>query len=628
MALTTKASPLALLPVPPGQTPRRWQIAALDAVRAMMARGVRRMVISAATGTGKGTLLAGIAALMAAKPGRRVLCLVHRRELIDDLAARVALVGGRVGIVRGTQNGILAPIVVASVQTLRGPRLRDLGRVDLVITDECHHATAPTYRAILDAVNARRSADGLREVVHLGFSATPFRTRAGGGTAGLGEVFDVVAYDHGIVEAIEQGDLVRPVGVRVETDVRLDGLEVRGRDYVEEDLAKIIDHDARNEAVANWYATEGGGRPFLAFAVSVAHAQRLADALAAKGARCRAVWGAMPAEERGAAIADLHAGRLDGLVSRDLLFEGFDAPRVEILLACRPTASPIIARQLVGRGLRLAPGKSSCLVVDFVGFLDVLDLEVLADLSRDAGEGAASRAGPRLRPGDLVEHRIEDLGVGQVLEVEDDLLALVAWMGAAGRRRHGVAELARCRPEAQVADLPLEVVGSRQSEVRLLPGADPAAAWGWVRLGEDGAQRWIAGWEVGDAIGAAVVAETGSGWVLWHVRGRDGEITASTAKARNEKGRMVAVYDPGLAGRIARQRAGEAWLGDRRPDLRAPWRTAPATARQLDRLRALGYRRDLSGLTGGEASSLMVAAQAWAAVQAARKENRKRHAGG
>lgn len=643
------------LPCPPGQTPRAWQTQALAALRdAARGAGLRSVIITAATGTGKGTLLAGLCAIYA-HARKRVLVLVHRDELIRDLAARCTLVGVVPGIVKGAENGILADVVVASVQSLRGEkRLAQLGRFDLVITDECHHAVAPTYQAVYEQVGKVRTALGLPQVLHVGLTATPFRTAKAGGVSGLGEAYQAIIYEHGIRQAIEAGDLVTPQAIRVDTHVELSGLSVRGGDYAEEDLAKVIDHDERNEAVAKWYAENGGDARFLGFAVSIRHAERLAEALKAQGVACEAVHGTMPMALRAERVAAFRSGALRGLFSRDLLFEGFDAPFVDMLLMVRPTASQIIAQQATGRGLRLFPGKTTCLVVDFVRFLDALDLSLTPSLSTAPEADADQGSAPGLRPGDLVVHRYDDHGLGQILSLvaEADSLARVQWRPEEGEPReavHGLAELARAPRElVDQVPIPLRVTGVSESPVCILPGADPRRAWPWVAQGAGtraDPRRWVCVWEPhpdeqvrqGGVLGAvAVVVETTAGWVLWvhHTRRgwpkSDGSWAPEPFTARpREAGQREPVVEPGALGRLGRMRHGEralAALGCRVPDLGATWRQAPATEGQVRRLRALRYGRDLGAVTRGEASSLIGAAEGWRAVVSARMENRRQHA--
>ena len=639
------------LPCPSGQTPRLWQTLALGALRdAVRGAGLRSVVITAATGTGKGTLLAGLVALYV-QARLRVLVLVHRDELIRDLAGRCSLVGVSVGIVKGAENGIKAQAVVASVQSLRGDRLDDLGRVDLVIVDECHHALAPTYQTILQRVATVRQSLGLAPVLHLGLTATPFRTAKNGGVSGLGEVYEAIVYEHGLREAILAGDLVVPQAIRVDTHVELETLQVRGGDYAEADLERLIDHDERNAVVADWYVANGGGARFLGFAVSVAHAERLAAALQARGVACEAVHGGLHARDRAARIAGLRSGALQGLISRDLLFEGFDAPFVSMLLAVRPTASQIIAQQLLGRGLRLHPGKTGCLVVDFVRYLDVLDLSTLPGLS-DRGTAPDTTA-RTLQPGDLVVHRYDDHGVGQILQLVEhaDALALVRWRPTepdAVDRRHGLAELTRApRDAVELVPIPLRVTGTTETQIAILPGSDGRRAWPWVALGAGtgrDVRRWVAVGERGQQTPTpdgrldrliVVVVETSGGWVLWAV-----EVIADSSQADGcryratrprDPGQHDPIVEPGALGRLGRLRAGEAVLARARlapPDLSAAWRQTPASDAQIRRLRALRYTGATESVTRGEASALIGAAEGWRAVVAARAENRQRHGKG
>jgi len=412
----------------------------------------------------------------------------------------------------------------------------------------------------------------------------------------------------------------------------------------------VIDHDERNQAVAKWYAQNGGGARFLGFGVSIRHAERVAEALQAEGVACEAVHGQLAARVRAQRIEGLRSGRLRGLISRDLLFEGFDAPFVEMLLAIRPTASQIIAQQLLGRGLRLHPGKSSCLVVDFVRYLDVLDLTLLPSLGDGVGAEAVAGSAPSLQPGDLVVHRYDDLGVGQILRLDPqaDTLAIVRWRPHepdAEDRRHGVAELMRAPKSAvDLVPIPLRVTGITETQVQILPGADARCAWPWVAQGAGtraDPRRWVCTWvphpdeqvrRGGLMAAVAIVVETLAGWVLWLHKlvcvSSDRDLWVTTGRHK-DPGQRQAVVEPGALGRLGRMRAAEAALqswGCRVPDLTAAWRQAPASDAQVRRLRALRYGRDLQGLTRGEASALIGAAEGWRAVVAARVEKRREHA--
>ena len=194
---------VAALPMPPGQTPRGWQLLAADAAREGLRR-YRRCLLIAATGTGQGRLMAGLA-VRSAMLGRRVLLLAHRDELVAELVARIRKVEGSppVGLVKAEFDQWDAQIVVASVQSCTPARRQRMPRFDIILVDEAHHGVSPSYLAIFDA------ASGLNpEVRVLGFTATGFRSGADGATEGLGGVFEAVVFDYGIGPAIAAGDLV------------------------------------------------------------------------------------------------------------------------------------------------------------------------------------------------------------------------------------------------------------------------------------------------------------------------------------------------------------------------------------------------------------------------------------
>ena len=600
--------------MPSGQTPRAWQVEATDAVRAAYRRGILSPIVHAATGTGKGTLLAGLAAA-SARAGWRVLGLVHRRELVEDLASRTAVLGCQVGIVQGPRNQSLAQVVYAMVPSMRS-RLDDVlgmtGRdgapapFDLIITDECHHAPAPSYAAIYEAVRESRRRAGRRPApLHIGMTATPFRSDGDGGTIGLGGVYDAVVYSHGIVEAIAAGDLVPPVGIKIQTHVRLDGVRVtRGGDYDEDELQRVVDTDERNRLIVAKYREHGQGRPLLAFACTVEHAQNLAAAFQADGLDVHAVWGDMPRDERDRLIDGYRAGQVLGLVSRDLLFEGFDAPRCSCLLRARPTRSRVIAVQMVGRGLRLAPGKSDCLVLDFVDEGIDLSLDVEVDLTTPGG--SLSTRSPRpLQAGDRVRHRYDDRGIGGVLEA-DDLLATVLWPDG-DELRHGVHELRLCRDdEAAALPLDLRVVGVTEYALELLPGDTPTAGSGWYLDGDVWSCEGRAG-RGRDADGLVVIVrKLSSGrWPVWAVRSPQGR-QPPTARKLGE----VADLDTARA-------AGLQWMrrqGDTGTDYTADWRARSASDGQRGLLQRLRVARPLDGLTMGEASCLIASRRARQAI--------------
>lgn len=617
------------LPMPPGQTARAWQAAAADAIRRGWREGLDEMVVQSATGTGKGTLIAALA--VASSPVWRCIIITNRQELVDDLADRVRVIGrhassaATVGIVQGFRKGMAARIVVASVASLSGYldalRVGELAPFDFIITDECHHATAPSYQAFYAANHRARALTGLDgsgrrtkkpdRVMHIGFTATAFRSKADGSTEGLGAAFSgALVYSHSIVAAIHAGDLVPPVGIKIKTHVSVEGVQIKGADFDEAELQRVIDIDARNELIVQKYIEKGEGRPFLAFAVSVKHAERLAEAFRSAGLAVEAVSGSTKKAKRREVIAAYQSGELQGLVSRDLLFEGFDSPRTSCLIRARSTMSRIIIVQMIGRGLRLHPGKSDCLVIDFVDDGVPVDLNIEADLSV-AAKGAGEPRPLMLQPGDMVRLRHGDRGVGTVMSV-GDVTCRVMWP-ARGSAIHGFGELRRATPEeAESVPINLQVVGVTEHAMEIMPGETPQQAIGWYYADS----VWSAHAETAEGLVVGLLYRSAKGpWRAWLVQWRADECRAFKAA----EGRDLLALRQGL-GRLMRSRGG-------RPiDHTDPRYRKAATDAQKGAMERQRIPFPVGTVSQGEAAQLIARKRAAAAVDSQIREYKRRHA--
>lgn len=633
---------MTTLPVPPGQTPRRWQQEATDAIR----EGILTwdaVVVEAATGTGKGTLIPGIAEL-ARRAGRRTLILTNRDELVEDIARRVRQVhgGSSFGIVKAERDEWANQVVLASVQSVRKRRFTRMGKFDLVLTDEAHHAPAAGYRAIYAAVAERNPA-----WKHVGFTATPFRSADDGGTTGLGDVFEAVVYSYGIGAAIEAGDLVPLRSLRVETRVDLSGLRTVGGDFDPSQLADVVDLPDRNNLVVDSYLAHTPGQPALAFAVSIAHSQHLAEAFAARGLRSAAVWGESP--DRAATIAAFQRGDIDVLCSCALIFEGFDAPRAVAILKARPTKSRVIFTQMIGRGLRTLPGttdglvdpaerraavaasaKPECIFLDFVDNGVELDLMTAANLDRtgDPEDGQEERD---LVEGDLVRRRHHrEWGVGVVVGVTVGALVDVIdveWPPSDAHAhgttlRHPRTELAFVPASATVDEDPaqLSIVGVdhvRTYEIEILPGQTRRTAIGWYSYAD---ARVCSGKLDEDRRVSMVVRGAGEAWEVWEVvrRRKAAGAVESTATRRHEAGRDTAA----MAWADEHLRA----LGAVADAVDADWKREAATADQRRVLKSLGITREATAMSRGEAAALIDAKRAVDAVREAIDPEKARRA--
>jgi len=338
-------------------TLRPYQLAAVAAVLDAFRAGDRRTLLVLATGLGKTVCFADIARL-GAEHGRRVLVLAHRTELLEQALAKLRAVGVDAAIEQGPNRAGDAAVVVASVQTLRGKRLASwpADSFHLIVIDESHHATATSYRTVLDHFAAARV---------LGVTATPDR---GDGQA-LGDVFESVAYRYELRAAIRDGWLA-PIRARrvVLEGVDLSSIHTRAGDLALNELAAVMGDEEALHGVAVPLLELAGDRRTIVFAVDVAHAHALAEVMNRyQPGVARAVDGSASSAVRSETLEAFRAGAFRVLVNCALFTEGFDEPSISCVAIARPTKSRALYSQMVGRGTRLAPGKADCLVLDFTG---------------------------------------------------------------------------------------------------------------------------------------------------------------------------------------------------------------------------------------------------------------------
>ena len=300
------------------------------------------------------------------RPSFRAIFIAHRKELLDQTVAKTKLVAPRctVGLVAADTNEIDRKITVASVQTLAargGQRLIEvMGRIPpkLVVIDECHHSVSPTYRRVIEQI---RQANP--NVLLLGLTATPGRADG----TGLDEVFDHVAYEKNLFDLVRDGYLVPPRGVRVKLDISLDEVDSKNGDFVEAQLAKVMGQPSVLRAIVRAWQEHGHDRKMIVFCCSVQHAHDLAQEFTNAGYPAASIDGSMKAKDRSVVYERFRIGHVKLLCSVEVLTEGFDEPSAEGVIFARPTASQSLYSQMLGRGLRLYPGKTECLVIDLVG---------------------------------------------------------------------------------------------------------------------------------------------------------------------------------------------------------------------------------------------------------------------
>jgi superfamily II DNA or RNA helicase len=367
------------------------QEAAIQATRlAILARHTSGLVILP-TGTGK----TGFALSLGRRLDVPMLFLVHRDELTLQTvraAERFWPEAAAAAIEAGTGNwdvpdvfkGRVPDLVVAMVPSLVNRLYAiDRERFGLVIADEAHLAVAPTWSKVLD-----HFCPGFT----LGITATPERLDGQGLASRFGRE---PVYYYPLRQAIADGRLVQVVPRSVQTRHNLDAVETDAQgDLREGQLAKAVNTEERNELVVRAYERYAAGRRAVAFCADVDHALFLDLIFKSHGIASEAIVGYMNRQQRRFLLAEFAAGRLQVLTTCEVLTTGFDDPGLSCILMARPTASRSLYIQMVGRGLRLAEGKTDCLLIDFVDNDQTHKLVCSLDLlGRQAGLAPKSDSG-------------------------------------------------------------------------------------------------------------------------------------------------------------------------------------------------------------------------------------------
>ncbi|MEU5799013.1 DUF3427 domain-containing protein [Streptomyces sp. NPDC047804] len=326
-----------------------------------------RNLLVAATGTGKTVMAALDFKRLRQTLGREpsLLFVAHRKEILEQ-SLRVyqnVLIDANFGEL--FYSGEIPDHwthVFASVQSLNSPVLERFNpdHFDVIVIDEFHHSTSPTYRRILDHFVPQEL---------LGLTATPERMD---GMNVQDEFFDGrIAAEMRLWEALEN-ELLSPFhyfGATDNTDMR--AITWKRGAYDSTALSDLFTgNDARARLVVQAVidkVTDPGSMRALGFCVSVAHAHFMADFFQRSGLNARALSGETPRHERKKALDELRSGQLQVIFSVDLFNEGLDIPDVDTLLLLRPTSSATVFLQQLGRGLRRTEDKAVLTVLDFIG---------------------------------------------------------------------------------------------------------------------------------------------------------------------------------------------------------------------------------------------------------------------
>ena len=327
------------------------------------------VMVQMPTGTGKTMVLASIVLSFLKKSERPVWIVAHRRELVAQIEDTVSKITPSLFTLKEDSSRIRA----VSIQWLsrHGDEWAEVP--GMIVIDEAHHALAATYQELW-----RR----FPKAKFLGLTATPCRLSGKGFT----DLFEVLVQSWSIPEFIKQGRLASYDFVSIRTDSvtqgLIDSLRKRGADgdYQTKEMDQVLNKRPSIERLYHSFADFAHDKKGIVYAINIAHARSIADYYQAQGVNAVAIDAKTPAEERQRLIERFKQSPADGadslqvLVNVDIFSEGFDCPDVEFVQLARPTLSLAKYLQMVGRGLRVAKGKRSCMMIDNVGLYRVFGL--------------------------------------------------------------------------------------------------------------------------------------------------------------------------------------------------------------------------------------------------------------
>lgn len=331
---------------------RPYQIQLRTEIRGRFRAGRKRVLAVSPTGSGKTVLFSSIVA-GSYSLGKKVVVVAHRREILDQISAALTRFDVQHGFIQAGMSPTRRAVMVASIQTLAG-RLEDTPRPDFIVVDEAHHGVSSQYLKMFSFWS---------DVPTLGVTATPERLDG----TGLGHVFEDMVVGPQVSWLIEQGNLARPVYFAPPKAISMVGVRKIAGDYSKSDSEELVNTKAITGDVIAHYRKYLHGRLAVAFCISVAHCEAVAQQFRAAGIPAGCIDGTMSKEQRAGILTDLREGRIKVLTSCELISEGFDLPAVNGAILLRPTASLILHLQQIGRALRPKSDGSDAIILDHVG---------------------------------------------------------------------------------------------------------------------------------------------------------------------------------------------------------------------------------------------------------------------
>lgn len=369
---------------------RPYQEQAVSAWEKHVDTSYKGTLIVAPTGSGKSVVIAEAARRFLKKGKGKVLVLSHVQEIISQNANAIRKLAPEhsVGVCAASlKMRQCGAITIASVQTFVN-QLKKWERPGLIIIDEAHMIPPQgegRYRKILKEYSG---------IPVLGLTATPYRL--GGGSLLENPVFESICFDIKIKSLVEQGFLAPLVSKSSAIQGHLSKIKKVAGEYSLGSIAEEMNRGEITEAAIDevfYYASSTNRKNAVFFCSSVEHVEEVTKALKARGVKAEGIVGTTIPMLRDKYISEFKAQKINALISCEVLTTGFDAPCIDMIVLLRPTLSTSLYCQMLGRGMRIAPEKKDCLVLDYAGNLlrhgpiDQIDLK---PKTPSGGSGEAS----------------------------------------------------------------------------------------------------------------------------------------------------------------------------------------------------------------------------------------------
>jgi DNA repair protein RadD len=425
-------------------TLRDYQREAVDAIYSWFEKASGNPLIVIPTGGGKSACIAMFCREVVEQwPDQRILIVTHVKELIaqnhammvkawPEGAARTGIYSAGLG-----RRDNRAQILFAGIQSVH-KKTEEIGSFDLVLVDEAHLIPREGAGRYLSMMQMLRVSNP--KVKMIGFTATPFRLGEGSLNKGDGAMFDGIAYDCDMLKLIDAKWLAPVTAKSAEHSIDTSDVGIRGGEFIESELEDAAMQTGNVEAaVAELVARGKTRKAWLVFGCSVSHSQAIAAELRRYNIPTVEIYGDTPRDERDAAVAAIRSGEARCAVNVQVLTTGFDAPHIDLIALLRPTMSAGLYVQMIGRGMRPAPGKLDCLVLDFSGNV-MRHGPVNAVVVREPGEKASAEAPVKECPdcGALVGTATTVCGsvVGVNEQTGEPILCTYEWETARGAATH------------------------------------------------------------------------------------------------------------------------------------------------------------------------------------------------